>query len=184
MDRIDVLVIGGGPAGTTAASAVAKRRRSVILLERDAHPDSTLTLDVVLERGPYVWRVATRDASGEVGPFGDAQPFILRPAPNAPQTESEVGEEALVLRWQAGLPGQSYEVQMADDEAFTGSLRSERTTEPEFAMATPEKTMYFRVRTIDVDGYEGPFGTTQRIEPPSKNEPWWLLLLPLLLLAL
>ena len=34
----DVLVIGGGPAGTTAATFLARKGRSVLLLEKDRHP--------------------------------------------------------------------------------------------------------------------------------------------------
>lgn len=34
----DVLVIGGGPAGSTVASLLAKKGRQVILLEKDYHP--------------------------------------------------------------------------------------------------------------------------------------------------
>jgi flavin-dependent dehydrogenase len=34
----DVLVIGGGPAGTTAATVLARRGRRVLLLDRDRHP--------------------------------------------------------------------------------------------------------------------------------------------------
>jgi flavin-dependent dehydrogenase len=37
-DKTDVLVIGGGPAGTTFANLAAKRGLEVILLEKDKHP--------------------------------------------------------------------------------------------------------------------------------------------------
>ncbi|HSJ97059.1 MAG TPA: FAD-dependent oxidoreductase, partial [Myxococcota bacterium] len=36
--QCDVLIIGGGPAGATAATLLAARGRSVVLLEKEAHP--------------------------------------------------------------------------------------------------------------------------------------------------
>ncbi|HLJ39706.1 MAG TPA: FAD-dependent oxidoreductase, partial [Steroidobacteraceae bacterium] len=36
--RADVLIIGGGPAGSTAANLLAQRGYRVTLLEKDHHP--------------------------------------------------------------------------------------------------------------------------------------------------
>ena len=37
-DRCDVLVIGGGPAGSTISALLAQRGRDVVLLEKSRHP--------------------------------------------------------------------------------------------------------------------------------------------------
>lgn len=136
-----------------------------------------------LEPGDYHWQVATIGANADQGPFSDPQPFTIRPAPPAPDAAAEVGEKTVLLRWQAGEPGQSFEIELAHSDDFTVDPRLATSTEPQFEVDKPERDLWFRVRTIDVDGYKGPFGTTQRIEAPA-SEPWWLLLAPILLLAL
>lgn len=151
-----------------------------ILTENDTVATTGLESPVELGAGEYFWRVATRDAGGEVGPFGDTQTFELRPTPPAPaEAQTQIGEDAVILRWPVGLPDQTYEVQFASDETFTVNLRSELSDKPELTMSRPEKTLWFRVRTIDIDGYQGPYGTVQRIVIPEPT-PWYLLGIPLL----
>ena len=38
VNRCDVLVIGGGPAGSTISALLAQRGRDVVLLEKSRHP--------------------------------------------------------------------------------------------------------------------------------------------------
>ncbi|MDX1530244.1 MAG: NAD(P)/FAD-dependent oxidoreductase [Rhodothermales bacterium] len=50
----DVVVIGGGPAGSTAANALAQEGYAVVLLEKAVHPRPTVGESIL----PFVWRYA------------------------------------------------------------------------------------------------------------------------------
>jgi hypothetical protein len=43
---------------------------------------------------------------------------------------------------------------------------------------------HLRVRTIDANGFEGPYGGAQQVEVPRRFNWWWLLLLVPLAFAL
>ena len=146
-----------------------------------------LTLDDPLAPGEYYWRVATRDHGGEQGPFGDPQQFTLRPAPPGPALQApSVAKKTLTFRWAAGLEGQQYQLQMALDPGFEDLLVDARLTSPEFSMDRPEAGFYYlRVRTIDVDGFLGPFGPAQRIDlPPENLWPIAIIIVTIVLIAL
>src|SRR5258708_38447250 len=53
VDKCDVLIVGGGPAGSTIAALLAQRGENVLLVEKDRHPrfhigESLLPLNVPL----------------------------------------------------------------------------------------------------------------------------------------
>ena len=141
-----------------------------------------LTLESPLQLGKYYWRVAAVDEQEGAGPFSDAQGFRrINPAPEI--EESEISEKFLVIRSRAGLPGQRYHFQLAEDIEFTILLLDQQTTQPRVKILRPDSGAYFvRVRTIDPDGFSGPFGKPQEIDIPMEGLYWWLLLLPLLAL--
>jgi hypothetical protein len=47
----------------------------------------------------------------------------------------------------------------------------------------PPGTYHLRLRTLDADGFAGPYGATQQIDVP-RSWGWWLIPASLLLLAL
>ncbi len=131
-----------------------------------------------LEPGTYYWRMATF-AKEKEGPFSPVQSFTLRPTPEAPdlsKMSTEGDEKNITLRWQPGKDGQQYKIQMAKDLGFKEVIREEQLQQPVLATERPGEQFYFRVKVIDVDGFEGDWSPAQQIEP--LPDPWYYILIP------
>ena len=154
------------------------------LLDLPEQPRPRLTPDRPLEPGRYYWRVATRNTAGQQGPFSDPQFFRVQATPKL--QAPEVAARAVTFRWSTGLPGQQYEFQLAKDAQFENIIANERISEPQLTISRPESGFhYLRVRTVDVDGYIGPYGPTQRVDiPPASYWPLGVLTILGLILAL
>ncbi len=157
---------------------------ATVLLDLPDYAGTRLTPERTLAPGTYYWRVATRDAAGRQGPFGDPQRFRLLPTPEVGPPEAVEGE--LVFRWSAALPGQRYQIQLAKDPHFQDIVVDRRVDEPQLAIPWPESGFnYLRMRTIDPDGTAAPYGPVQRIDLPPKNYwPFALGTILVLILAL
>lgn len=136
-----------------------------------------------LSPGQYYWRVAVRDDTGRVGPFSDPQWFRLQPTPKL--QPPEVTADQLTFRWSAGPPGQRYEFQLARDAGFEEVLISRQVAEPQLTLPRPPSGFhYLRIRSIEPEGYQGPYGPVQRIDvPPASYWPVGLVLLLTLILV-
>jgi flavin-dependent dehydrogenase len=63
----DVLVIGGGPAGSTIAALLAQRGKSVILLDKDRHPRFHIGESLLPFSLPLLDRLGVREAVERIG---------------------------------------------------------------------------------------------------------------------
>jgi len=66
-EQIDVLVIGGGPAGTTAATLLKRRGWSVVLLEKDRHPRFHIGESLLPMNLPILERLGVLDQIEAIG---------------------------------------------------------------------------------------------------------------------
>jgi hypothetical protein len=151
-------------------------------IERD---DVTGTeLRVPLPVGTHFWRLASIRADGDVGPWGDVQSVTRVALPPAPASEAaQTHADGVLLSWRDSA-GARYQVQVARDAGFTQLLHDEIVDAPQWLLRTPEAGSYYvRVRTLDADGFAGPYGATQQVDVP-RSPPWWLLLPVVLLLLL
>ncbi len=67
MTDCDVLIIGGGPAGSTAAALLAERGRHVVLLEKDRHPRFHIGESLLPLNTAIFDRLGIRDAVAALG---------------------------------------------------------------------------------------------------------------------
>jgi len=147
-------------------------------------PIAAAGFEARLADGRYHWRVASVDASGRAGPFGDPQTFEIAPPPAAPPpAEPEVRGDALRLRWGAAAGVARYELEWSKSETFDGAdVQRFSAEQAEITLPKPAPGRYFlRARAVNAAGAAGPWSQVQRIEQPY---PRWLWLLPLLLVPL
>ncbi|HTP72128.1 MAG TPA: FecR domain-containing protein [Burkholderiaceae bacterium] len=154
-------------------------------LDRSDLKDTQLELE--LPPGDYHWRLAAIAPGDDQGPWSDTLAFSVKPkpSPSSPQLEPPaIGERGLVFRWRASA-GARYHYQVARDAAFADIVAQGPVLKPEAVIPDPKPGVYYlRVRTIDANGFEGPYGDAQQVEVPQRFNWWWLLLLVPLVLSL
>lgn len=76
--EVDVLVIGGGPAGTTAATLVARKGYRVLLLEKSAHPRFHIGESLLPMNLPILERLGVLDQVRGIGVHKPGADFPLQ----------------------------------------------------------------------------------------------------------
>ena len=149
-----------------------------IVQERDAVAGGTLRADIAAP-GVYHWRVASLRASGDQGPFGDAQRFELRPFLTPPTVARSADGSGFSFRW-SGRAQDHQQVELAGDAAFTRLVATDELAAAEWTLPAPRGgRYYFRYRSVEPDGYVTPYSEPLIVDVP-RDWAIWLLLLPLI----
>ncbi|WP_297325209.1 FecR domain-containing protein [Nitrosomonas sp.] len=145
---------------------------------------NSLTLSESLTPGHYFWRIFSVSAGEGAGPMSDVMPFRV-PYPGPSLEATQLNEKEMTFVWRAAAEGQSFHFQLARDQAFTGIIHDEMTPMSQITVAKPGGgTYYLRIKTIESDGFQGPWGALQTVEIPYSIPPWLMLLMLLPLLVL
>ena len=76
------------------------------------------------------------------------------------------------MAWQAVEGVASYNVQVATDRDFQNLVVNQTTSEASLEVPRlPSGFYFFRLRSVDAEGYQGSFGTPQRFE--VKPDSYW-----------
>jgi hypothetical protein len=144
-----------------------------VLLRQPDLKSTRFRTDSISDPGTYYWRVTSIAADGELGPAGGVRSWNLKPLPEKVEPAVESEDDRLIASWPRATADQSYQVQLARDRGFKDLEIDETTSEPGIGFTRPSGGVrYLRVRSIEPDGYQGPWGTVQRIDPPSDPGAW------------
>ncbi|TXI19834.1 MAG: LysM peptidoglycan-binding domain-containing protein [Nitrosomonas sp.] len=146
--------------------------------------ENSIVLSESLPPGHYFWRIFSVSATEGAGPMSDAMPFrVPYPAPSLEETKLD--EKEMTFAWRAATEGQSFHFQFSRDREFTGIIHDEVATASTITITKPSSgTYYLRMKTIEADGFQGPWGAIQNIEVPISISPWFMLLMLLPLFVL
>ncbi|MBD8898182.1 FecR domain-containing protein [Rhodanobacter sp. DHG33] len=139
-----------------------------LLGSQDALTGTSARAPHALPLGRYWWRIATRDRNGKLGPYSAPMPFDLVAEPPVPAANKpKHAGKNMDFSWQTGLPGQHYQVQMSRDPDLAHPTLDETLAQPQLEIPKPAHgTWYLHVRTIDTDGYAGPWSPVQKVKLP------------------
>ncbi len=84
--RCQVVVIGGGPAGSTVASRLAQKGRDVVLLEKARHPRFHIGESLLPMNMPLFEELGVAEAIAAIGIPKHGAEFTIPEAPDAPRT--------------------------------------------------------------------------------------------------
>ncbi len=143
--------------------------------DKAALPLPTYVVESPLTSGKYVWRVASVNAKGTVGPWSDSQRVDVRAT--APRLRPKHGQKQIILLLD-GADKLQYQVQVARDERFTQIVLDRNASGAEVELAGLAVNAYYvRLRTVAKDAGgamsgSGLWSETGRLEVYPGE--WWL----------
>lgn len=127
------------------------------------------------QAGTYFWRISSVADDGEVGPPSDVRHWTLKPKPEKVETVLGGNEDGLVASWRPAKEPVRYQVQLAYDPEFQDLEFDRVIAAPQVSFEPIQgQVRYLRVRVVEEDGYLGPWGTVQRIDPTEDPTAWYV----------
>jgi flavin-dependent dehydrogenase len=100
-DVCDVIVIGGGPAGSTAAALLARQGRDVLLVEKATHPRFHIGESLLPANGPLFDRLGLREQVEAIGMRKHGVEFVSPQHAHRSQVDfADAWDKSMPYAWQ------------------------------------------------------------------------------------
>ena len=149
-----------------------------LLVDEKELTTSRFTPSDLNQTGTYYWRLTSIAADAEVGPVGRARAYQIKPIPEKVDANlSTLEDGGAIASWKPGNSDARYQVQIAYDKKFSDITLDQVLTQAQIEIPpSTGLTRYLRVKQIEADGFEGPWGTTQKILPPPDRGYWFVII--------
>ncbi len=106
----------------------------------------TMASSSTLASGNYLWRVASKDAAGKVGPWSETIAFAV--AAEAPLLKPKRGQKSIALELDVA-GGKQYQVQISRNERFTNLVSDQIANTAELKLSGLSPNVYYvRIRVV------------------------------------
>ncbi|MCW8932137.1 MAG: FecR domain-containing protein [Gammaproteobacteria bacterium] len=167
---------GSSEANTYRLEIASDGDFNQLLLKQDGINETHFSPSELSETGQYFWRLTSIATNGEIGPVGTTRSYEIKPIPDKVDPEMKTADDGqFVATWHSGGPELTYQVQLAYNKEFSDLEFDKMTDKPEISFAPVSgQVRYLRVRAIESDGYQGPWGASQQVAP-LPDETLWLI---------
>ncbi len=134
MQDCDILVIGGGPAGSTAAALLAERGHDVVLIEKERHPRFHIGESLLPRNTAILDRLGLRDRIAAIGVHKPGAEFVSDATGKEVQFSFAKGlDKQYTFSWQ--VPRADFDAILFDTAQSRGArtLQDTKVTSLEFA---------------------------------------------------